>query len=94
MTTKMYLAALLVCLVLWFKPTPRAKADPTKDIAVTKPLDSSVHKSIDSVKTIKAESKMLQSKLEDKVDELKDQQKELVKVQRQLDSVQQNFAQR
>lgn len=94
MTTKVFLAALLALCVVGIKPSTKAKAEQTNDFAMPMPLDSSVHKAIDSVKIAKAKTEYLKSEIRDKVDELEDQQRDLVEIQRKIDSVEQRFAQR
>lgn len=94
MTIRVFLASAFFFCLVWVKPTPDAKAEKTKQSVAPKPLDSSVHKAIDTIEVLKAESEELKIEVEDKVDELKYQQRELVRVQRQLDSIERRIVQR
>lgn len=92
MTTRFLMVLLLVASATQLKTavTVRAEEIPVnQECKVTRPLDSSVHKVIDSVNIVKTKCIVLKEAAEDKVALLQRQQHELEIVQKKLDSLQQ-----
>jgi hypothetical protein len=92
MTQKLGLVVLLGLLALYFYNAGNAKADNLNQAAqytLPKPLDSSVHRTIDSVQTVKFTISNQQELLKSKVLYLEHQQQEIKETQRRIDSLSQ-----
>jgi hypothetical protein len=64
-----------------------ADDSPSQEYNLPKPLDSTAHKVIDSVKTVKEKTVVLKEDLKDKVALLQYQQKEIQRTQHLIDSL-------
>lgn len=92
MTTKILLACMLtICAISLRTNTVVHAENGFGGDQVTQPLDSSIHKVIDSVTIIKSKTVLMKGKIQNKMSLLEDQQKELQVLQAKLDSACQRY---
>lgn len=87
MTTKILLACMLTICAISLKTNTGVHAENSfGGEQIMQPLDSSIHKVIDSVTIIKSKTVVMKGKIQNKMSLLEDQQRELQALQAKLDS--------
>ena len=87
--TRNNISRLVLSSLLYLRSAEKVIADdaPSQEYSLPKPLDTIVHSTVDSVKTVIVQTSALKENLKDKVALLEYQQKEIRRTQHLLDSL-------